>query len=166
MTEEDLATLKEDGEESWKSELADIMEEQFGVGEDASDEDKTAAWADAVAYVADQYGITEEEYLEEYLKYGKIEYIYNTVYGMASENVNPTDEEVKAYFTQLVDEDREVLLSFAGGDELGEEDTVEALVSAYEFYTMYYGYSFLYMPEGYRGITHILLKVDDTLMSS
>ena len=40
----------------------------------------------------------------------------------------------------------------------------EELVQAYEFYTQYYGYETQYRPEGYRGITHILLGVDQELL--
>lgn len=38
--------------------------------------------------------------------------------------------------------------------------------STYEFYKNYYGYQFHYVPEGYRGIIHILLKVDEELIAS
>lgn len=39
-------------------------------------------------------------------------------------------------------------------------------VGAYEQYTQWQGYESLYVPEGYRGITHILLTVDDELLSA
>ena len=36
----------------------------------------------------------------------------------------------------------------------------------YEMYQNYYGYTFHYIPEGYRGVTHILLKVDQELLDN
>ena len=39
-------------------------------------------------------------------------------------------------------------------------------VSAYEMYTRQTGYESLYVPEGYRAVLHILLEVDDGLLSA
>ena len=36
----------------------------------------------------------------------------------------------------------------------------------YEYYTNYMGSKSYYVPEGYRGISHILLKVDQDLLST
>ena len=39
-------------------------------------------------------------------------------------------------------------------------------VGLYEFYTQYYGYESWYVPEGYRAVLHILLDVDDELLTA
>ena len=62
-----------------------------------------------------------------------------------------TDEEVQAYFDDLVKDDKE---------------SYENDVGSYEFYSRYYGQPSYYTPEGYRGVTHILLKVDDELLNT
>jgi hypothetical protein len=41
--------------------------------------------------------------------------------------------------------------------------TYESITS---YYSSYYGYQFHYIPEGYRGVTHILLKVDEELLNA
>ena len=61
-----------------------------------------------------------------------------------------TDEEVEAYYNDLVQEDRE---------------TYEGQIPTYEFYTNYYGQSSYYIPEGFRSVIHILLPVDETLLN-
>ena len=61
-----------------------------------------------------------------------------------------TDEEVKAYFNEGVELDRQEY----------END-----VAKYEMYTTYYGVESWYVPEGYRGVLQILLEVDEALLS-
>ena len=39
-------------------------------------------------------------------------------------------------------------------------------VPMYEYYKYYNGYEMLYTPEGYRGITHILMEVDEALLEA
>lgn len=65
-------------------------------------------------------------------------------------DLSVTDEEVKAYFNEGVELDRQEY----------END-----VAKYEMYTTYYGVESWYVPEGYRGVLQILLEVDEALLS-
>ena len=47
-----------------------------------------------------------------------------------------------------------------------DKETYGADIGTYEYMTNYYGETSYYQPEGYRGVTHILLKVDDELMNA
>ena len=60
-TEAKQAILKAE----WNEVVEEVMEEQFNVGADASEDDKAAARADAVNFIEAQTGYTEEIYLNQ-----------------------------------------------------------------------------------------------------
>ena len=66
-------------------------------------------------------------------------------------DLTATEEEIQAAYNDTVNEEMEYVGNDAG---------------MYEMYQNYYGYTFHYIPEGYRGITHILLKVDQELLDN
>ena len=66
-------------------------------------------------------------------------------------NYTPTDEEIDDVF-QLY------------GAQY--QQAYEGNVGTYEYYTQYYGYESWYIPEGYRSVIHILLEVDDELLTA
>ena len=47
-----------------------------------------------------------------------------------------------------------------------DQNMYEGNIFNYEYYVLYYGYDSWYVPEGYRGIIHILLKADDDLIAA
>ncbi|MBE5786215.1 MAG: hypothetical protein E7324_01605 [Clostridiales bacterium] len=57
---------------------------------------------------------------------------------------------------------REVFETYAAQDQA----MYEGNVGMYEMYTNYYGAQSWYVPAGFRGITHILLEVDEELMTA
>ena len=66
--------------------------------------------------------------------------------------------------TVSVTED-EVVTAF--DDYVGQyKNMFENNVPMYEYYKYYNGYEMLYTPEGYRGITHILMEVDEALLEA
>ena len=161
-TQEDLDAATNEARLSWDEAVSSIMEEELGISADATDEEKAAGKADAIAYIQENYGYTEESFLAEV----ELNLIYTRTMEYAKKDVEVTDEEIEAYFQQMVENDRQMLINYAGGDgELSEEELNKAMVTIYEYYTQY-GYSLLYTPEGYRGITHILLPVDEELLKA
>ena len=55
----------------------------------------------------------------------------------AKKDVEVTDEEIEAYFQQMVENDRQMLINYAGGDgELSEEELNKAMVTIYEYYIL------------------------------
>ena len=165
-TQEELETEKATAKESWDEVVAQIETEQFGIGEDATDEEKAAARADAEAFIRTNYGYTEEAFLAEV----ELNMIYTRTAEYASEGLEITDEDVEAYYNSLVEEDKALLESSAaslGAADEGatEADKNKAMATIYEYYTQS-GYSLFYTPEGYRGITHILLPVDAELLTA
>ena len=163
-TQEDLDAERASAKAYWDSVVENIAAEQFGVGADATDEEKAAGKADAINFILENYGYTEDTYMSEI----ELNMIYTRTEEYAAADMAVTDEEIEAYFNQLVEADRMTLLEYSGvstDSGLSEEEINKAMVSVYEMFTNY-GYSFLYTPEGYRGINHILLKVDEELMNA
>lgn len=151
MTEEEKTAAEEGAKASWESAVADIMAQEYGIGEDASEEDKTAARADALDFILTNYGYTEESYMAENLAYAHVLWVSQTTSQLAAEGVEATDAEVEEYFNSLVEEGRNLV-----GDD----------AAAYEFYAAYQGYDSKYIPAGFRGIIHILLKADEELLKN
>ena len=109
--------------------------------ENPTDEDKEAAYEEALA-VYEEAGITRESYIADSLATEAFMVILDNL------EYEPTEEEIQAAF------DEEIAY---------EKSYFEGNVTMYEYYQMY-GYSFYYVPSGYRGITHILLEVDEELL--
>ncbi|MCR5297392.1 MAG: peptidyl-prolyl cis-trans isomerase [Clostridiales bacterium] len=145
-TDEDFATQRVTLKNQWDEIITEMMSDMYGVGDDASEEDKTAARGDVLSYIQTYYGYTEESFIEE----GVFSLPYDRAREVAGSGEPVTDEQVEAYFQDLVEEDKEMY-----GD-----------IATYEYYTQYLGQESMYIPEGYRGITHILLEVDEDLMNN
>ena len=166
ITQEEVDAETATAQASWDNAVSQIMAGEFGVGEDATDEEKAAGKADAVAYIQENYGYTEETYLDE----AKLNLIYTKSFDYAAADVQVTDEDVEAYFNELVESDRQELLGYLSNFGLSEEtaspeEINKIMAMMYEYYTQY-GSQLFYTPEGYRGITHILLPVDEELLNA
>ncbi len=151
FTDEEKAAFEVSAKEQWEGIVKSFIDSAGNITEESSEDDKAAARADAEAQLLNNYGYDEARYIQEY----GVQAINNTIYGRVrnhlSADLKVTDEDVQTYFEDLVKDDQEIYADDAG---------------TYEFYTQYYGQPSYYMPEGYRGITHILLKVDDELLNT
>ena len=103
-----------------------------------------AARQEAVA-LFEGMGYSEEAYVNENLEYAAFDVI------LAGIEVTVTEEEIQATYNESADYYASM---FADN------------VQMYEYYTAYYGMSVPYCPEGYRGITHILLMADEELLTA
>ena len=146
-TQEDAEALLR---QEWENYVNDVMTNMIGIGEDATDEEKASAREQAISYITMTAGYTEENFMQE-LPMAKIILLNNMLQELVADDVKVTDEEVEAHFNAMVEEDKEMI-----GDS----------AEMYEYYPYYVGRNAYYMPEGYRGITHILLKVDDELLKT
>lgn len=138
--------------QEWDDIVAQFMNGLYGIGDDATEEDRAAAKADALAYIETNTGYNEEIYLGETGARPTIVLINNGLNEKTAGKTDVTDEEVEAYFQQKAESDKALI-----GDS----------ALAYEYYPYYYqGEEPYYMPEGYRGVTHILLEVDEELLKA
>ena len=69
---------------------------------------------------------------------------------LEGKDVTVTEEEIRKTFEEVAAQDQAMY---------------EGNVGTYEMYTSYYGQESWYIPEGFRGVTHILLTVDEELLN-
>ena len=150
----DEEALTKTAKEEWAGIVEQFMEGLYGITAESSEEDKTAARADALNYLETNYGYTEDSYVQEVVEGQPLNDAYAALL-----------EELKASRTDLAasDEDIQKLYDETVAEEM---ESIGNEASTYEFYQNYYGYQFHYVPEGYRGIIHILLKVDEELLNN
>ena len=150
MTDAQKAEMEAEAKAEWDSVVDRFVQEQ-GLAEDATDEQKSEARISALATIESEYGYTEESYIAEYVESSKESMLRENVQKALLGETEVTEEEITDRFNELVEEDR---------------TNYEGNIPMYEYYTRYMGNNSYYVPEGYRGITHILLDVDDDLLNS
>ena len=150
FTAEETTALENEAKEQWAA-LIDNYASQSGLMTDTStDEEKVAARAQAEAFFQTM-DYDEARFVRETVEGEQESAMADRLMDKLTEGKTVSDEDILNHFNDLVDEDRE---------------QYEGNISMYEFYTQYYGQDSYYVPEGYRGITHILLKVDDELLNT
>ena len=146
LTEEELATLKEENTASW-NEIVDMYVSYYGGVTEESTEEEVASARVSILAMLEAMGYTEEIMLEDAINSAKLD----KVEAYMIQGAEVTDDEVKAVFDEYVKQD---------------EASYKEDVAMYEYMTGYYGQTSYYVPEGYRGITHILLEVDQELLDN
>ena len=150
ITDEEKAAMEEEGKAQWAEIVNNFIESAGTITEDSTDDDKAAAKADAEAQLL-LYGYDEAKYTSEYVQNQTEGVMTERLMDYLIDGKTVSDEDIQAYFNELVEEDKA---------------QYETDVSSYEFYTQYYGQPSYYTPEGYRAVNHILLAVDEGLMST
>jgi hypothetical protein len=168
-TEEDFALFHQQAQEEWDAFVDSIMTEQFNITADSSEEDRIAARGDAVALL-ESYGYNADSYIKEIeigLPYDNFTNKLAADLKAARPELAASEEEIQQAYNDYAESDKELLRSW-----IEDYEEIENEVSAYEVFTQeyyyYYGepYEFYYIPEGYRGITYILLSADDQLIEN
>lgn len=151
FTEEEKAQMKTDAEQYWDGIVDNFVAEMGNITETSTDDEKAAARADAEALILTQYGVDKEMYVKDYVDDQMESVMLERLVAHLRTGEPVSDEDVQNYFNDLVADDKE---------QVGDD------AAMYEFYTHYYGMTSYYMPAGYRGITHILLKPDQALLDT
>ena len=151
MTEEQQAALEAEAKAEWDEILNYYMQNVGGMTDSSTDEEKAQAKETALAYIQQNYGYTEESFTSEYTQSSQESQLRKNVQTAVLGEITATDDEVTGYFNELVEEDK---------------GNYEGNIPMYEYYTNYMGEKSYYVPEGYRGVTHILLNVDSELMNA
>lgn len=147
LTEEESAKLEQQVNEIYEG-LIDQVYTYYGLqpAEDASEEEKASARASAVAML-DSMG-----YTYDYIVMNETEgFNYERVTSALTAGLSVSEEDLLAHFNSHVEEDREAYENDPG---------------LYEQSKSYTGEDPFFVPEGFRGITHILLSVDDDLLNT
>ncbi|MBR6442977.1 MAG: peptidylprolyl isomerase [Clostridia bacterium] len=151
FTDEEIASVEAEAKTKWAT-IVDSYAAQYGLITDTStDEEKVAARAQIEASFKAMEDYDEARYISDSVESYQENLMAERLMDRLTEGKTISDEDVMNYFNDLVNEDRE---------QYGDS------IDMYEFYTNYYGQPSYYVPEGYRGITHILLKVDEELLNN
>lgn len=150
FTPEEEAEILSESQETWEGYLEQLAE-SFLTSDEPTDAEKATARNQAEDYMA-QLGYTTEKALSELVANYKDTKIQERMIEVLSKDIPAvTDEEVLAEYQSRVDADKEIF-----GEDVGN----------YEYMTQYAGQTAWFIPEGMRGITHILLEVDSTLLDN
>ena len=145
FTDDERAAIEADANAQW-TEIVDMYVSYYGgLTAESTEEDKIAARAEVISLLETNgysYDILLDTLLEN-ATYERLE--ADMVAGAAV-----TEEDVQAYYEELIAQDEAQYANDA---------------ASYEYMTQYYGETAYYTPAGYRGIIHILLEVDETLLS-
>ena len=190
---EELAEIQQKAKDQWNN-IVDRMMAQYGITDASTEEEKTAARGDVLAMLESVYGYTEDTYIEEIVNGTFSEKVVSEL-KEADPTIAATDEEVQETIGDLIKQEKEEVANYSYYEKLKKEDPEKAeslthdeisqIVSElpeeefekysndaaiYEQITSYYSsqenYNFHYIPEGYRGIIHILLDVDEELLEN
>ncbi len=150
-TQEELDDIYATSDADWQSALDNYVSSVGSLTDDSTEEEKAAAYAEAEAYYGN-LGYDKEKLRQNYLD----NETYNRVEDFVCKDLAVTDEEIQAQYDENV----------ANDQALYEND-----LDSYEYQVMLYNYQYAtekpwYHPAGYRYVKHILLPVDDTLMTT
>lgn len=150
FTQEELDDLYATSDSEWQYALDNYVSYNLDTST-ATDDEKAAAYDDAEAYYS-LMGYTKDSLRQSYVD----NEIYTRVTDELCKDVTVTEDEVLAYYNDTVQSDQETY----GTD-----------ADAYEMQLLMYQYGYAdqepwYKPEGYRYVKHILLAVDDDLMTA
>lgn len=145
FTEEEKDAFRLDAAAQWQDAVSQYV--TYYLTED-TEEARAQAEADAAAYYA-AYGYSEEVLFENMLVSESFARLQQHM--LEGQDVAVTEEEVAKAFQDSIDQEKAMF---------------EGNVAMYEMYQQYYGYQSWYRPEGYRAVTHILLEVDEALLTA
>ena len=150
FTEEEIDSIRQDAREEWQGIVNQILEQQYNVTEDTPEDEQVAARAEVLSVLESYYGVTEESYVASAPSNAFARQVTEQLKA-DNPDLTATEEEIQQAYNDMAAEE----LEYFGND-----------VASYEYYKGYYGYTFHYIPEGYRGILHILINVDEELLNN
>ena len=145
FTDEEIEAFRAEAHEEWESAIDSYV--SYFLTED-TDEARAQAREDGAAYFT-AYGYSEESLLDSLKLSASYDKLEQSV--LEGKDTAVSEEEIRAEFEATA---------------ASHQAAVEDNIYLYELYQNYYGMDFWYVPEGYRGIIHILMKVDDELLSA
>lgn len=150
ISEEEKALYRAEVEAYWDDQVEYLLESSYGITADSTDAEKTEATALLLTELESE-GYTKDAFVDSYVESYVRTYPSIQLVSELTANLTVSDEDILAAFNAAVEEDKAIY---------------EGNIFMYEFYTAYYGQSSYYIPEGYRGILHILLEVDEELLNN
>lgn len=156
LTEEERTEITDEAKAEWQAVL-DSGLEYMGITDESTEQERTDALLQVLSILEEQ-GYTEESYLKDCLDNARYTKLMNEII----KDVTVSDEDVQSEFDALVAADQE---KYEGHVDQYETDQYMNQIYAAYGYADYVTPQY-YTPSGYRGISHILLTVDDALMTT
>ncbi len=157
LSEADKAAAADSARTQWEAVIADGME-YYGITDESTEEERASALLSILAEL-EAAGYTEESYIEESITYAA----YDKLYAVLTEGVTVSEEDVIAYFNNLVEADKAQYEGNAAAFEQTQQmNQLAMMYGLTDYYTEVY-----YQPSGYRAVNHILLiPEDETLVTT
>lgn len=161
ITEEQKASFEAEGKANWEQVIAQFMTEK-GITDDSTEEEIEAAKAEVLANIEENFGYTEASYVEERIEEAVENQIIENVKNAVIGEITISEDEVSEYIdTEYIERDKNIY-------ELNPAYYVEQyefMKNYPQYYYMYGGKDLYYIPD-YRGVSHILLKVEQSLLDN
>ena len=145
FTDEEIEAFKNEAHNEWESAIDSYV--SYFLTED-TEEARAQAREDGAAYFT-AYGYSEESLANSLMLSASYERLEQKI--LEGKDVTIPKEEIRAAYEESASQ---------------EQAQIADNIYLYELYQNYYGTEFWFVPEGYRGIIHILMKVDDELLSA
>lgn len=145
FTEIEMESFRNEAHSLWENAIDSYV--SYYLPED-TDEARAKVREEGAAYFT-SLGYSEESLAEGLKQSAAYEKLEQKI--LEGKDVAISEEEIRAAFEE-------------GAAQ--EQAQIQDNIYLYELYQNYYGAEFWYVPEGYRGIIHILMKVDDELLSA
>lgn len=162
LTEEEAAQAETQADSDWEAAIENYLSYfHSDLTDESTEEQKTAARDEAIAYYTDA-GYSPESMREDYKRYA----VMDKVAAMMVQDATVTDQEVEDAYQAQVAADKELY-----ENDIAAYVEYNNYVDQMGMYAAMYGttndmdYAW-YKPAGFRAVKHILLPVDETLMST
>lgn len=152
--EDEIASIAVETKNAWDSAVEGIARSNYGLTDESTEEEKTAIYAQVEDYITQSTGFTVGGFT--YINITGL--MIDRACDVLGADLTVSDEEVQAYYEECVANEQAQLQ--AAADSYGM-----SLVEIYEYY-QYSGAAFHFVPEGYRGMIQILLKVDEDVLNT
>jgi len=156
LTDEEKADAAQAAREEWEAVVEEGMY-YYGATDTATEEEKAAILVQVLSEL-ENMGYTEQSYIDDAI----VNAGYIKLENEMVKDITVTDEDVVAYYNELVAADEVAYKNDAAGYEYMKQMNDMYLMYGYtDYYTDLY-----YVPEGYRAVTHILLTADEALLTT
>ena len=162
LTQEEIDAAVAQADSDWDAAIDNYISYFYSdLTEESSEEEKAAAEQEAVSYYNDA-GYTPESLREDYQRYS----VLGKVEDMMTQDDTVTDQEVEDLYQSLVAADKELY-----ENDIAAYESYNSYVDQMAMYAALYGTSSdldyaWYKPDGFRAVKHILLPVDEELMTA
>ena len=156
LTEDEKNAAIADANAQWEDVIADGLA-YYGITEESTEEERSSTTLTVLAEL-ESMGYTAESLAADAVENAA----YNKLYDVVTKDVTVSDEDVKAYYDNLVETDKAKYENDVAAYEQAQYmNTMYAMYGMADYITELY-----YKPAGYRLVTHILLEVDESLLDA